>query len=112
LQASRWGRPLRRERPAGLRAGVRAPCPRSPVQRRRPNGSAGGAVAMTSKLRVNPIACKGHGLCAELFPERISLDDWGYPIVDPTPIPPHLEALARKAAEACPTLALRLATAT
>ena len=42
-------------------------------------------------LRVNPIACDGHGLCAELFPERIKLDEWGYPIVDPTPIPPELE---------------------
>ena len=33
------------------------------------------------RLRVNPIACDAHGLCAELFPEWISLDDWGYPIV-------------------------------
>ena len=38
-------------------------------------------------LRVNPIACDGHGLCAELFPERVQLDDWGFPIVDPEPIP-------------------------
>ena len=26
-------------------------------------------------LRVDPISCDGHGLCAELFPERVSLDD-------------------------------------
>ncbi len=50
----------------------------------------------------------GHGLCADLFPERIHLDDWGYPIVDPTPIPPELEVHARRAVAACPTLALVL----
>jgi ferredoxin len=61
-----------------------------------------------SKLRVNPIECEAHGLCAELFPERISLDDWGYPIVDPRPIPRALEAHARDAVAACPVLALKL----
>ena len=59
-------------------------------------------------LRVNPITCTGHGLCAELFPEWITLDDWGYPIIDPRPIPPELEAHARRAVAACPTLALLL----
>jgi ferredoxin len=60
------------------------------------------------KLAVNWIECKGHGLCAELFPERITLDEWGYPIIDGRPIPPHLEGHARRAADACPTLALLL----
>ena len=64
---------------------------------------------MTSRsIIVDPIACDGHGICAELLPEIIQLDDWGYPIIDPQPVPPHLEALARRAAAACPTLALRL----
>ena len=63
---------------------------------------------MSSRLRVNPIACEAHGLCAELFPERIALDDWGYPIVDPRPIPAELEGHARRAVDACPTLALAL----
>ncbi len=63
---------------------------------------------MRKSLRVNPIACKAHGLCAELLPERIALDDWGYPIVDERPIPPELEGHARRAVEACPTLALLL----
>jgi len=61
-------------------------------------------------LRVDPIACDGHGICAELFPERITLDDWGYPIVDVTPVDPHLLAHAKRAGEACPALALRLST--
>jgi ferredoxin len=62
-------------------------------------------------LRVNPIACDGRGLCAELFPERVSLDDWGYPLIDPTPIPAALETHARRAVTTCPTCALRLVTA-
>ena len=61
------------------------------------------------RVRVNPITCEGHGLCAELLPERIELDDWGYPIVDGEPIPYELLAHAREAADACPKLALRLA---
>jgi len=61
-----------------------------------------------AQLRLNPIMCFAHGLCAELFPERIRLDDWGYPIIDPTPIGPELEEHARRAADACPTLALLL----
>lgn len=60
------------------------------------------------ELRVDPIACDGHGLCAELFPERIALDEWGYPIVDGGDIPPVLEQHARRAVAECPTLALRL----
>jgi ferredoxin len=65
-------------------------------------------VALSQRLRVDPIACDGNGLCAELLPERITLDDWGYPIVDQTPIGPDLLAHARRAMNACPLLALRL----
>jgi ferredoxin len=57
---------------------------------------------------VDPIRCTGHGMCAELLPERIALDDWGYPIVDATELPPHLSAHARRAVKACPVLALSL----
>jgi ferredoxin len=64
---------------------------------------------MSTRIRVDPIACTGHGLCAELLPERIALDEWGYPIVDGEPIPTALLAHAREAADACPKLALRLA---
>jgi ferredoxin len=64
------------------------------------------------RLVVNPIACEAHGLCAELLPERVSLDEWGYPIVDGTPLDPELLAHARRAVGVCPTLALRLVDAT
>jgi len=63
---------------------------------------------MMHRLRVNPIRCDGHGLCAELFPERVELDDWGYPMVRPEPIGPDLLPAARKAVGACPVLALLL----
>jgi ferredoxin len=63
---------------------------------------------MGERLRLNPIACDGHGLCAELFPERITLDEWGYPMVDDSELPPELVEHARRAVAACPTMALLL----
>jgi ferredoxin len=63
---------------------------------------------MSQRVRVNPIACEAHGMCAELLPERISLDDWGYPIVDAAPLTPDILDHARRAAQACPTFALLL----
>jgi ferredoxin len=62
---------------------------------------------MSEELALDPIACTGHGLCAELLPERIVLDDWGYPIVDPD-VPEELREHAVRAVKACPTLALKL----
>jgi ferredoxin len=58
------------------------------------------------RLRVNAIACEAHGMCAELLPERITLDEWGYPIIDGEPLSPELIDHARRAAQACPTFAL------
>jgi ferredoxin len=60
------------------------------------------------RVRVNPIMCEAHGLCAELLPELIRLDDWGYPIVDESEVPRDLLGLAERAVDACPTLALLL----
>jgi ferredoxin len=64
---------------------------------------------MGKQLRVNPIACAGHGLCAELLPELITLDEWGYPILPSEPVPRRLERHARRAVTDCPALALTLA---
>jgi ferredoxin len=50
---------------------------------------------MSHQLRVNPIACRGHGVCAELLPEIIELDPWGYPILRSAVIPPALALHAR-----------------
>ena len=65
-------------------------------------------MAERQTLRVNPIDCTGHGVCAELLPELVTLDEWGYPIVDPRPVPPALDRDARRAVAACPALALKL----
>jgi ferredoxin len=63
---------------------------------------------MNARLVVNPTTCVGHGICAELFPEWVQLDDWGYPIIDPRPVPDRYRAHAKRAVAACPTLALLL----
>jgi ferredoxin len=59
-------------------------------------------------IAIDRIACDGRGLCAELLPELIELDDWGYPIVAPGSVPPHLIELARRAVTYCPVLAFKL----
>ena len=63
---------------------------------------------MGEQLQVDRIRCDGHGLCAELLPEVIALDDWGYPIVKAGTLAPALLEHARKAVAACPVLALTL----
>jgi ferredoxin len=62
---------------------------------------------MSMRLEVNPIACTGHGLCADLLPELIELDEWGYPVIEKR-IPAGLATHAKRAVKACPALALRL----
>ena len=59
-------------------------------------------------LRVDPIACDGRGLCAEVLPELIKLDDWGFPVIREGSVPPALRAAAGEAVRICPKLALRL----
>lgn len=65
-------------------------------------------MAVRRRLRVDPIECKAHGMCAELFPERIRLDDWGYPITDGRAIPEELMEHAKRAVSECPRAALHL----
>ena len=60
------------------------------------------------RLRVDPIACDGRGLCAEVLPELIRPDDWGFPIVARGRVPAGLRAAAAEAVRICPKLALRL----
>jgi len=57
-------------------------------------------------LRVNPIKCTGHGVCAELLPELIEMDPWGYPIVPHARLSDDILPLARRAVADCPVLAL------
>jgi len=61
-----------------------------------------------SRLVVDPIRCTGHGLCAELLPEALTLDEWGFPLLTDGAVSPDLLRRARRAAATCPTRALRL----
>ncbi len=63
----------------------------------------------TTRLHIDWTACDGRGLCAELLPELLTEDDWGYPVArtgeaEPA-VPRQLEGVDR-----CPARALRLVT--
>lgn len=62
---------------------------------------------MSARIRVDWPACRAHGLCHELLPDLVRLDEWGYPIVVAA-LPPGRRAEARAAARACPRMALRI----
>jgi ferredoxin len=59
-------------------------------------------------LVLDPVACDGRGVCAEMLPERIELDRWGYPVIDGTEIVPALVEHAVRAVRSCPKQALHL----
>ncbi|GAA1848873.1 hypothetical protein GCM10009836_30830 [Pseudonocardia ailaonensis] len=76
-------------------------------------------------LRIDWTRCTGRGVCAELLPELLDRDDWGYPLpredgVAPRgssaapgrgggiPVPRARRRDAREAVRLCPRLALRL----
>jgi ferredoxin len=61
---------------------------------------------MTLHITIDPVACDAYGYCAELLPEAIVLDEWGYPIVDGRPLPEELVALAKRAVRDCPRRAI------
>ncbi len=74
--------------------------------------AADGGAAMSPRetvLRVDWPQCRARGLCAELFPEKIRIDEWGYPVVLGS-VRPEEEQLAKRAVSACPRSALHLRT--
>jgi ferredoxin len=60
------------------------------------------------RIRVNPILCDGFGYCAEILPELLSIDEWGYPVVADKVVPTGLLEMARMAVHECPRRALLL----
>jgi len=60
------------------------------------------------RARVDPVACDAYGYCAEILPERVTLDEWGYPIIDGAPLDADLVDLATRAAAECPRRAFLL----
>ncbi len=65
---------------------------------------------MSERLRLDPIRCDAYGHCAELLPELVHLDEWGYPILADGEVAPDLHTRARRTVAACPRLALSLDT--
>jgi ferredoxin len=60
------------------------------------------------RLHIDWTACDGRGLCAELLPEMLDEDDWGFPVPRDHAVPEKLAPAARRAVDRCPALALRL----
>jgi len=84
------------------------PVSTSPVQKQKAGVSGAPAMKWRVTMVIDPTLCDGHGVCAELFPERIEMDRWGYPLIDGDDIPPGLTDHARRAVTSCPRLALHL----
>jgi ferredoxin len=60
------------------------------------------------RITIDPVACDAYGYCAELLPEAIVLDEWGYPMVDQRPLPVALVEAAKRAVRDCPRRAIEL----
>ncbi|WP_234332524.1 NADH-quinone oxidoreductase subunit NuoF family protein [Streptomyces sp. NRRL S-87] len=60
------------------------------------------------QLVVDWTLCKGHGLCADVLPDVVSLDPDGFPAQASMPVPPRQRARALRAVRRCPALALRM----
>jgi ferredoxin len=84
---------------------IRPPAGRRPARNPVPTGPP----AIRTELVVDRIACDGFGMCAELLPELIELDDWGYPMIRDGGVPRALMDHAKRAVAVCPVLALRVA---
>jgi ferredoxin len=64
------------------------------------------------RLHVDWTRCDGHGLCADLLPEVLTRDEWGYPVSrrpdGALDIDRSLRGHAERAVDMCPLLALTL----
>lgn len=79
------------------------------------------------RLKLNPAECVGYGVCHQVLPEHIQLDEWGFPVMGTeadletvvtgferdrrdVEVPESDEHLAHRAVISCPALALRLSS--
>lgn len=60
------------------------------------------------RLRVDPVACDGVGMCAHLAASLVRLDSWGYPIVPVRRLDEVELGAAGRAVAGCPRRALEL----
>jgi ferredoxin len=58
------------------------------------------------RLRVDPVACEGVGLCAQVADRVVELDRWGYPVLAAELTDAADQRAARRAVRACPRRAL------
>ena len=62
--------------------------------------------ALDKRLRVNPVACDGVGICGHLAADLVRFDSWGYPIVTDRALGRRDLNRATAAVAACPKHAL------
>ena len=60
------------------------------------------------RITINPAICDGFGYCAEMLPEVLSLDEWGFPIIGEGEIPEQLWAPPSRRCSSVRGRALRL----
>jgi ferredoxin len=60
------------------------------------------------RLKVDWILCDGYGLCGDLVPDLIELDDWRYPILSAEALDGERLNEAQRAIDCCPMKALKL----
>jgi ferredoxin len=60
------------------------------------------------RLRVDPVACDGVGMCGHFAPELITVDSWGYPIIAEQAVRASQRRSAQSAVAGCPRKALFL----
>ena len=63
---------------------------------------------MSVRIEIDRMACEANGVCEEILPEALTLDDKDELHLRLAVLPPELEERARKAVQACPRQALRL----
>jgi len=62
-----------------------------------------------TRLHIDWTRCDGHGTCADLLPDLIARDDWGFPIlITGRPMRRQVRERAELAVEVCPMLALKI----
>lgn len=59
------------------------------------------------KVFVDATKCSGYGTCAEIAPDLLQLDEWGYASVIGDGVPADPDA-ARRAAAQCPEAAITI----
>lgn len=77
---------------------------RRPAEAARPTRTPG----PVPRLRIDPTACDGVGICAHVAASLISVDMWGFPILAAPDLDERTLPEARAAVRACPHRALFL----